>query len=98
MCAKSVLNAEELANYEVGKELKCDIFAEGDRVDVVGVEKGRGFQGVMRRHNFTGYVASHGAHEYQRHGGAIGATHLAGSCLPWEKNARSYGLYTYHRS
>lgn len=66
------VSPEELANYEVGTELKCDIFKVGDIVNVVGWQKGRGFQGVMRRHNFAGAKASHGAHEVQRHPGAIG--------------------------
>ncbi|MEK7486159.1 MAG: 50S ribosomal protein L3 [Planctomycetota bacterium] len=66
------LSAEELQNYEVGKELRCDIFKEGERVNVIGKQKGRGFQGVFRKFKFSGNVASHGAHEVMRHPGAVG--------------------------
>lgn len=50
----------------------AEVFKVGDRVDVRGVSKGRGFAGVMKRHNFSGFGRSHGAHEYKRHGGSIG--------------------------
>ena len=61
------------SNHEVGQELKvAELFKAGDLVDVTGVTKGKGFQGVMKRHNFKGANASHGAHEYFRHGGSIG--------------------------
>ena len=60
-------------DLEIGAEIKVtDLFKEGDRIDVTGVTKGKGFQGVMKRHNFSGSNASHGAHEYFRHGGSIG--------------------------
>jgi len=49
-----------------------EVFAAGDRVAVTGTTKGRGTAGVMKRHNFAGFPASHGTHEYFRHGGAIG--------------------------
>lgn len=49
-----------------------DVFKVGELVDVVGVSKGRGFQGVMKRHHFAGFERSHGCHEYFRHGGSIG--------------------------
>ncbi|MCB9536362.1 MAG: 50S ribosomal protein L3 [Myxococcales bacterium] len=68
------LPAEQVAEYEVGAELALDtLFKAGDRVDVVGTSKGRGFTGVMKRHNFKGTKASHGVHEYFRHGGSIGS-------------------------
>lgn len=51
-----------------------DLFEEGDFVDVVGTSKGKGFQGVVKRHNFGGVgQATHGQHNRQRHPGAIGA-------------------------
>ena len=51
-----------------------DMFAEGEFVDVVGTSKGKGFQGVVKRHNFGGVgQATHGQHNRQRHPGAIGA-------------------------
>ncbi len=60
-------------DLEVGGEVKvADLFQEGDRVDVTGVTKGRGFQGVIKRHGFSGFPATHGTHETFRHGGSIG--------------------------
>lgn len=60
-------------DLEVGGEVKvADLFKEGDLVDVTGVSKGRGFQGVIKRHGFSGFPATHGTHEYFRHGGSIG--------------------------
>ncbi|TGU46560.1 50S ribosomal protein L3, partial [Mesorhizobium sp. M00.F.Ca.ET.186.01.1.1] len=49
-----------LADYEVGQELKVDIFAEGDIVDVSGVTKGKGFQGAIKRHNQSRGPMAHG--------------------------------------
>jgi large subunit ribosomal protein L3 len=61
------------ADLEVGAEVKvADLFKEGDLVDVTGVSKGRGYQGVIKRHGFSGFPATHGTHEYFRHGGSIG--------------------------
>jgi large subunit ribosomal protein L3 len=67
------LDAAEVAKYEVGKLLKVEeLFKPGDVVDVVGVSKGKGYQGVMKRHNMPGFKATHGTHEFFRHGGSIG--------------------------
>ena len=58
---------------EVGATVTAaDVFSVGDRVHVTGTTKGRGFAGVMKRHNFGGFPAGHGTHEYFRHGGSIG--------------------------
>ena len=58
-----------------GTEVKVDIFAEGDFVDVVGTSKGKGFQGVVKRHNFSGVGgSSHGQHDRQRAPGSRGAS------------------------
>jgi large subunit ribosomal protein L3 len=61
------------SDVKVGQILRCDIFKQGDRVKVTATSKGRGFQGVVKRHGFGGPNASHGTHEFFRHGGAIGA-------------------------
>lgn len=59
--------------FQVGQKLTAqDIFKEGDVVDAVGVTKGKGFQGVMKRHKMKGFRATHGTHEFFRHGGSIG--------------------------
>jgi len=60
--------------FELGQELAVDLFAAGQKVDVVGTSKGKGFAGVMKRHNFAGVSASHGAHRNHRKPGSIGAS------------------------
>ncbi len=65
---------DDPAAFEVGQELAVgDLFEPGIRADVSGLSKGKGFQGVMKRHNFRGKEASHGAHKVHRSPGAIGA-------------------------
>jgi len=75
--AKSVV--KELRNCELEKSLgdtiTCDIFAEGEMVSVIGTTKGKGFQGVVKRHGFSGVgEASHGQHDRQRAPGSIGGS------------------------
>lgn len=53
--------------------LVASVFADGDQVDVIGTSRGKGFQGVMKRHNFKGQPASHGNHKKHRAPGSIGA-------------------------
>jgi large subunit ribosomal protein L3 len=60
--------------FELGQELSVDLFAAGQKVDVIGTSKGKGFAGVMKRHNFVGVSASHGAHRNHRKPGSIGAS------------------------
>jgi large subunit ribosomal protein L3 len=67
------LEAKDVAKYEVGKVLRAvDVFKEGDVIDVVGTTKGKGYQGVMKRHKMAGDTDTHGTHEFFRHGGSIG--------------------------
>ncbi|MCU1353288.1 MAG: ribosomal protein [Acidimicrobiales bacterium] len=66
------LRLDDVSGYEVGQELKVDLLAEGDLIDVTAVSKGKGFAGVMKRHGFKGQRASHGAHRVHRAPGAIG--------------------------
>ena len=68
----------EFSNYEkelnVGDTLLVDLFAEGEYVDVTGFTKGKGFQGVVKRHGFAGVgQATHGQHNRLRAPGSIGA-------------------------
>jgi large subunit ribosomal protein L3 len=57
----------------IGASVTCEIFAEGDKVDIVGTSKGKGFQGVVKRHGFSGVgQQSHGQHDRQRAPGSIG--------------------------
>jgi large subunit ribosomal protein L3 len=62
------------AEYTLGQEIGVDVFEAGTKVDVVGTSKGKGFAGVMKRHNFKGVSASHGAHRNHRKPGSIGAS------------------------
>lgn len=62
---------ESVDGYEVGQELKVDQFQEGDKIKVTGTTKGRGFQGVVKRHGFRGRPASHG-HPKKRNPGTLG--------------------------
>ena len=61
-----------IADYEVGKELKADVFAVGDMVDVQGTSKGKGFQGVIKRHGQSRGPMGHGS-MYHRRPGSMGA-------------------------
>jgi large subunit ribosomal protein L3 len=65
--------AEKLGSYTVGQSLAVDIFTPGELVDVVGVTKGKGFQGGVKRHNWLGGEATHGS-MFHRAPGSIGAS------------------------
>jgi len=67
------LRVDDTSDYEVGQTISADLLEAGERVDVTAVSKGKGFTGVMKRHNFAGQRASHGAHRVHRMPGAIGA-------------------------
>ncbi len=62
---------EDGEDYEVGQQLTVEVFEAGDRVKVTGQSKGRGFQGVVKRHGFTGRPGGHG-HPMSRNPGSIG--------------------------
>ena len=64
----------DAASYTLGQEIAVDIFSAGQLVDVVGTSKGKGFAGVMKRHNFKGVSSSHGSHRNHRKPGSIGAS------------------------
>ncbi|MDY5129076.1 50S ribosomal protein L3 [Actinotignum urinale] len=63
----------DTSEYSVGQELTADLFEAGQKVDVMGTSRGKGFAGVMKRHGFAGVSASHGAHRNHRKPGSIGA-------------------------
>ncbi|MCH8555185.1 MAG: 50S ribosomal protein L3 [Schleiferiaceae bacterium] len=74
--AKKVFEVRDFntAEFNVGDEIKADLFLEGEFVDVVGTSKGKGFQGVVKRHGFGGVgQATHGQHNRLRAPGSIGA-------------------------
>jgi large subunit ribosomal protein L3 len=66
------IQPDELEKFQLGQEITVSLFKPGDFVDVIGISRGRGFTGVMKRHNFHGFPGSHGTHEYFRHAGSIG--------------------------
>ena len=69
------LRTADAADYNLGQELTVDgVFAAGTKVDVMGTSKGKGFAGVMKRHNFKGVSDSHGSHRNHRKPGSIGAS------------------------
>ncbi|QWS33419.1 50S ribosomal protein L3 [Curtobacterium aetherium] len=68
------IRTNDSAEYTLGQELTVDTFEAGQKVDVVGTSKGKGFAGVMKRHNFAGVSASHGSHRNHRKPGSIGAS------------------------
>ena len=63
---------ENVAEYKLADEIKADIFAEGDRVDVTAISKGKGFQGAIKRHGQSRGPMAHGS-KYHRHAGSNGA-------------------------
>ncbi len=86
------LSAEELNALEIGQEIRIeDLFTTGQRVDVTGRSKGRGFSGVMKRHNYHGAKATHGVHEYFRHGGAISSCTYPARVFKNKKMPGQYG-------
>jgi large subunit ribosomal protein L3 len=68
------LRVADASRFEVGQELRCDdVFEAGEKADVIGTSKGKGFAGVMKRHGFHGAPASHGTERKHRTPGSIGA-------------------------
>ncbi len=65
--------AEEVAKFQVGQTVgPQDVFKDGMPLDVEGWSKGKGYQGVIKKHHMSGMTRAHGTHEYFRHGGSIG--------------------------
>lgn len=86
------VSADELAKYTVGEAVKPDMFKKGELVDVTGVTKGRGTQGVVKRWKFRGFGQTHGTHEYRKHPGAIGQRKTPGRVYPNKKLPGHYGV------
>lgn len=68
------LRVADASQFEVGQTIRADVFEQGDRADVIGTSKGKGFAGVYKRHNFGGAPASHGTERKHRTPGSVGAT------------------------
>ena len=77
-------SVDNIDEYEVGQEIRVDIFKPGDRVDITGTSKGKGFQGVMKRHGFGGGRATHGS-MFHRSPGAMSAHEWPGRVFKGKK-------------
>jgi large subunit ribosomal protein L3 len=86
--------AGDLAKFKPGDVVGADTFAEGQLVDVTGTTKGRGFSGVIRRHNFSSNRASHGNSVTTRAPGSIGMAQDPGRVFPGKRMAGQYGNAT----
>lgn len=77
---------------ELGETITVEIFQEGEKVSVVGTSKGKGFQGVVKRHGFSGVgMQTHGQHNRQRHPGSIGSSSFPSRVLPGIRMAGRMG-------
>jgi large subunit ribosomal protein L3 len=83
--------ADDAGSYNVGDRVGVDIFEPGERVDVVGTSKGRGFAGVVKRHGFHGGPKTHGQSDRHRSPGSIGATTTPGRVVKGLKMAGHMG-------
>ncbi len=81
---------DDISGFEPKQEIKVDIFEKGEVVDVIGYTKGRGFSGVMKRHNFSGGPDSHGS-MFNRRPGSIGQCEFPGRVVKGKKMPGHYG-------
>jgi len=81
---------ENSSEFAVGQEVGVNYFSDCNFVDVTAVTKGKGHQGVIKRHNFSGGPAAHGS-GFHRHGGSCGMRSTPGRCLPGQKKSGRMG-------
>lgn len=81
---------DAVTEFSLGQELNVDMFAEIAFVDVIGITKGKGYQGVMKLYHFAGGPASHGS-SFHRHAGSTGMRTTPGRCFPGGKRASHMG-------
>lgn len=81
----------DISSVNVGDVLKADLFAEGDKVDVAGTSKGKGYAGVIKRWNFARLKMSHGTGPVARHGGSLGACSTPSRVMKGKKMAGHLG-------
>jgi large subunit ribosomal protein L3 len=86
------LGAEDGKDLKPGSELKAELFKEGEYVDVSGITIGKGFAGTMKRHNFAGGYASHGASLAHRVPGSIGQRQTPGRVFPGKRMSGHMGV------
>lgn len=85
------LRVEDISKFEIGDIIKADVFAAGDKVDVVGTSKGKGYAGVIKRWNFSRLKMSHGTGPVARHGGSLGASSSPSRVMKGKKMAGHLG-------
>ena len=85
------LRLDAPGDYTAGSQIKADVFESGEAVDVIGVTKGKGFTGGMKRHNFAGLSATHGTKRKHRSPGSIGACATPARVLKGTKMAGHLG-------
>lgn len=88
------VEADKLGDFTVGGEIKADIFEVGQKVDVQGVTKGKGFQGTIKRWNFTMGDATHGNSLSHRAPGSLGQRQTPGRVFPGKKMSGHMGAVT----
>lgn len=81
---------QDTSSYEIGQKMGVDQFQDVKFVDVCGVSKGKGYQGVMKKYHFAGGPAAHGS-GFHRHAGSTGMRSSPGRCLPGGKRASHLG-------
>ena len=89
------LRTTDASEYELGQEVTAETFAPGQRIDVTGKTKGKGFAGVMKRHGFHGLRASHGVERKHRSPGSIGACATPGRVFKGVRMAGRMGGARY---
>jgi len=85
------LRVDDSSAFSVGQVINADLFAAGERVDVTGISKGKGFTGHIQRHNFKGQGGSHGNHKKHRAPGSIGACATPSRVFKGMKMAGQHG-------
>jgi large subunit ribosomal protein L3 len=85
------LRVDDVAGYEIGQEIAVDVLEKGERIDAIGISKGKGFAGGMKRHNFRGQGASHGNHKHHRAPGSVGACATPGRVFKGTRMAGRMG-------
>jgi large subunit ribosomal protein L3 len=88
------LRTSDAGEYAAGQEITAEVFESGQKIDVVGTSKGKGFAGVMKRHNFKGLGAGHGVQRKHRSPGSIGACATPGRVF---KGVRMAGRMGHER-
>jgi len=85
------LRLDDVSEFSIGQEIGCDVFAAGEIIDVTATSKGKGFAGVMKRHNFAGQRATHGAHLVHRMPGSVGQCATPGRIFKGQRMAGRMG-------